>query len=256
MLLHGLTATRRYVVMGSTALERSGHRVIAYDARGHGRSSPAPEPGAYGYDDLGARPRGRARRAGVERAVLAGRLDGRAHAAVARAAAPGAGGGHGRHHARLRPRRRTTTLRAWRAGTRSRTGLRQGGIDGFLAAYGEPRGVPERWRDTVAQGDPPAAVAARASRRARRRAAAPSRARSRSTRSTTSRRSRCPRRGRRQRRRRRPRAPAGDRGGLRGRRSRARGWSPTSPGSSPVAWQGSQLSQLIADGRRARPELR
>ena len=38
VLLHGLTATRRYVVMGSRALERSGHRVIAYDARGHGRS--------------------------------------------------------------------------------------------------------------------------------------------------------------------------------------------------------------------------
>ena len=28
VLLHGLTATRRYVVMGSRALERSGHRVV------------------------------------------------------------------------------------------------------------------------------------------------------------------------------------------------------------------------------------
>ena len=52
MLLHGLTATRRYVVMGSSALERSGHRVVAYDARGHGASAPAPRPDAYGYDDL------------------------------------------------------------------------------------------------------------------------------------------------------------------------------------------------------------
>src|SRR6202035_2634149 len=34
VLLHGLTATRRYVVMGSRALERSGHRVIAYDLDG------------------------------------------------------------------------------------------------------------------------------------------------------------------------------------------------------------------------------
>jgi pimeloyl-ACP methyl ester carboxylesterase len=41
VLLHGLTATRRYVVMGSRLLERSGHRVVAYDARGHGRSTPA-----------------------------------------------------------------------------------------------------------------------------------------------------------------------------------------------------------------------
>ena len=38
VLLHGLTASRRYVVMGSSALQRSGHRVIAYDARGHGQS--------------------------------------------------------------------------------------------------------------------------------------------------------------------------------------------------------------------------
>ena len=33
VLLHGLTATRRYVVMGSRVLERSGHRVVAYDAK-------------------------------------------------------------------------------------------------------------------------------------------------------------------------------------------------------------------------------
>ena len=32
--LHGLTATRRYLVMGSRSLERSGHRVVLYDARG------------------------------------------------------------------------------------------------------------------------------------------------------------------------------------------------------------------------------
>ena len=52
VLLHGLTATRRYVVMGSKNLERGGHRVIAYDARGHGRSTPAPAPDAYGYERL------------------------------------------------------------------------------------------------------------------------------------------------------------------------------------------------------------
>jgi 3-oxoadipate enol-lactonase len=37
VLLHGLTATRRYVLMGSRALERSGRLVVSYDARGHGR---------------------------------------------------------------------------------------------------------------------------------------------------------------------------------------------------------------------------
>ncbi|MGH2840489.1 MAG: alpha/beta fold hydrolase, partial [Solirubrobacteraceae bacterium] len=48
VLLHGLTASRRYVVMGSRSLQRSGHRVVAFDARGHGASSPAPSPQAYG----------------------------------------------------------------------------------------------------------------------------------------------------------------------------------------------------------------
>jgi len=54
VLLHGLTATRRYVVMGSKALERSGHDVVAYDARGHGASAPAPSPAEYEYADLAA----------------------------------------------------------------------------------------------------------------------------------------------------------------------------------------------------------
>ena len=52
VLLHGLTATRRYVVQGSNLLARRGHRIISYDARGHGESSPAPERTAYEYADL------------------------------------------------------------------------------------------------------------------------------------------------------------------------------------------------------------
>src|SRR5438874_7555134 len=69
VLLHGLTATRRYVVMGSKALERSGHRVISYDARGHGRSSPAS---SYGYPELGGDLQAVMEVFGIERAVLAG----------------------------------------------------------------------------------------------------------------------------------------------------------------------------------------
>jgi pimeloyl-ACP methyl ester carboxylesterase len=52
VLCHGLTASRRYVVHGSRALERAGHRVIAYDARGHGESVPAPAEQSYGYPEL------------------------------------------------------------------------------------------------------------------------------------------------------------------------------------------------------------
>jgi pimeloyl-ACP methyl ester carboxylesterase len=52
VLCHGITATRRYVVHGSRALERAGHAVVSYDARGHGESDPAPEGQGYGYLEL------------------------------------------------------------------------------------------------------------------------------------------------------------------------------------------------------------
>src|SRR5436189_273916 len=44
VLCHGITATRRYVVQGSRVLERAGHRVVSYHARGHG-ASVAAHPG-------------------------------------------------------------------------------------------------------------------------------------------------------------------------------------------------------------------
>src|SRR5918996_5790417 len=49
VLLHGLSATRRNVVQGSRHLIKRGYRLIAYDARGHGASSPAQ---SYDYADL------------------------------------------------------------------------------------------------------------------------------------------------------------------------------------------------------------
>lgn len=52
VLLHGLSATKRYVVHRSKALPRAGYRTIAYDARGHGASPPPADPDAYEYSDL------------------------------------------------------------------------------------------------------------------------------------------------------------------------------------------------------------
>ncbi|HTA13132.1 MAG TPA: alpha/beta fold hydrolase, partial [Solirubrobacteraceae bacterium] len=72
LLVHGLTATRRYVLHGSRALERSEHRVISYDARGHGRSSPPEDPRAYRYEQLVADLQAVLDAAGVQRALLAG----------------------------------------------------------------------------------------------------------------------------------------------------------------------------------------
>lgn len=72
VLLHGLTATRRYVVQGSKLLARAGFRVVAYDARGHGESSPAPRPAAYEYTDLVADLRAALAELALERPVLIG----------------------------------------------------------------------------------------------------------------------------------------------------------------------------------------
>jgi pimeloyl-ACP methyl ester carboxylesterase len=147
VLLHGLTATHRYVVMGSKALERSGHRVIAYDARGHGHSDPAPSPDAYEYADLVGDLAAVLDERDIERAVLAGASMG-AHTLL--------------RFALERPERVAAlvvitpaydpvdhggpaSLARWDALSE---GLRGGGVEGFVEAYGEPA-VPERWRETV-----------------------------------------------------------------------------------------------------------
>lgn len=149
VLLHGLTATRRYVVMGSRLLERSGRHVVAYDARGHGRSCPAPDPGAYGYDRLAR-----------DLLVVMDSLD------IARATLAGASMGaqtiirfaldHPERVAALGlitpaydPDTHMTgpedEFAAWDALAR---GLRLDGVEGFLAAY-DFTPVPDAWRATV-----------------------------------------------------------------------------------------------------------
>ena len=148
VLLHGLTATRRYVVMGSSALTRSGHRVIAYDARGHGRSSPAPEPDAYGYAELGADLEAVLDGAGIERATLAGASMG-AHTllwlALRRPERVSGIVAITPAYAGIADNDDPARLEHWDALAK---GLRDGGIEGFLAAQGTPN-VPERWRETV-----------------------------------------------------------------------------------------------------------
>ena len=151
VLLHGLTATRRYVVMGSSALERSGHRVLAYDARGHGRSSPAPTPDAYGYGELGADLEAVLDGAGIERATLAGTSMG-AHTLLwlALTRPERVSGIVVITPAYAGPAENDDPARLARWDTLAQ-GLRDGGIEGFLAAqrHGGSAPVPERWRETV-----------------------------------------------------------------------------------------------------------
>jgi len=149
VLLHGLTATRRYVVMGSRALERSGYRVIGYDARGHGRSTAAPDPAAYAYADLTRDLEAVLDGLGLERAVLAGASMG-AHTAVRFAL---------RHPERVSALGLITpsfdpdlptdaaAFTGWNALAH---GLRERGVEGFVDAYDFSE-LPAEWRGTVEQ---------------------------------------------------------------------------------------------------------
>ncbi len=147
VLLHGLTATRRYVVMGSRVLERSGHRVIAYDARGHGHSSPAPSPEAYTYELLVEDLRAVLDELQIERAVIAGASMG-AHTAIRLAlSCPERVAGLGLITPAYDPDAPLTAgaLAAW---DRLARGLRDGGVEGFVEAY-DLASIPLSWRETV-----------------------------------------------------------------------------------------------------------
>lgn len=147
VLCHGITATRRYVLHGSKALPRAGYAVIAYDARGHGDSDPAPAGEGYGYpglvEDL---ERVVDSQAAGGRIVLGGHSMG-AHTAVS--------------YALEHPQRvaglvvigpvytgaiREDSLEYWDG---LASALETGGVDGFVAYIGERQGIDSRWRDSV-----------------------------------------------------------------------------------------------------------
>jgi pimeloyl-ACP methyl ester carboxylesterase len=161
VLCHGLTATRRSVVHGSRRLERGGFAVIAYDARGHGESDPAPASLGYEYlelvDDLGAVIEDQA---GEGPVFLAGHSMG-AHAAVAFslrhpervAGLIAIGPTHTGTHA---------PFTADSAGSGARVdeespaywdglaeALERGGIDGFVDYIGSAQEIASPWRDSV-----------------------------------------------------------------------------------------------------------
>lgn len=147
VLLHGLSAARRYVVMGSSGLRRAGLRTISYDARGHGASSPASSPSAYGYEQLHADLLAVLDGAGIERAVLAGVSMG-AHTAIRLALeAPDRIGGLVVITPGYDPAAYADPVRLARWDALS-AALRAGGIDGFAEAFGAAR-LPARWREAV-----------------------------------------------------------------------------------------------------------
>jgi pimeloyl-ACP methyl ester carboxylesterase len=146
VLLHGLTATRRYVVHGSRTLPRSGLRTIAYDARGHGESSPPAGEGGYGYGDLAADLEAVIQaQAGDGPCVLAGNSMG-AHT-IANYALDA--GGRVAALVLIGPSFAGTlpsdeALAEW---DRLADGLERDGVEGFIEAY--DHALDPRWRDTL-----------------------------------------------------------------------------------------------------------
>lgn len=144
VLLHGLSATRRNVVQGSRHLIKRGCRLVAYDARGHGESSPAP---AYGYTDLVEDLEAVLDRLGLEQAALVGSSMG---AATAMAFAL-------RHPERVpalvqitpaytgHPRTADDGSDSWE---RMAAALERGGVEAFVEVA-QSAGMPERWRQAA-----------------------------------------------------------------------------------------------------------
>jgi pimeloyl-ACP methyl ester carboxylesterase len=142
VLLHGLSATRRNVVQGSRHLIKRGYRLIAYDARGHGASSPAR---TYEYGDLVDDLEAVLAHLGIERTALVGSSMG---AATAMAFAL-------EHPERVAALVQITPAYTGYARTgdvdgdsweRMAAELERGGVDAFVQVA-QPEGLPERWRE-------------------------------------------------------------------------------------------------------------
>jgi pimeloyl-ACP methyl ester carboxylesterase len=142
VLLHGLSATRRNVVQGSRALLRRGYRLIAYDARGHGASSPGTR---YGYPELIEDLEAVLDDLGLDRAALVGSSMG---AATGMAFAM-------RHPERVAAVVQITPAYNGAARTGNvddgawdamATGLEEGGVDAFVDVA-QPAGAGEGWRE-------------------------------------------------------------------------------------------------------------
>jgi pimeloyl-ACP methyl ester carboxylesterase len=147
VLCHGITATRQSVIHGSRALERAGHTVVLYDARGHGESDPSPPGTGYGYPELvGDLESVVDTVVGERRFVLGGHSMG-AHTAIA--------------YALRNPERVAGLVAIGPAydGTISAESLtywdglagalETGGVDGFVAYVDRAQGIDPAWRDSV-----------------------------------------------------------------------------------------------------------
>jgi pimeloyl-ACP methyl ester carboxylesterase len=148
ILLHGLTATRRYVLHGSLALARRGYRQISYDARGHGESSPADGGSGYGYEALAA----------DLRTVVGERAAGAGPVLVGHSMGCHTAAAHALEHAEEVPALvlagpvvlglppTDERLAYW---DRLADGLEDGGVDGFMEAYEDSLEADPAWTEAA-----------------------------------------------------------------------------------------------------------
>lgn len=134
LLLHGLSATRRYVLHGSTALVRDGYRLVTYDSRGHGESDPAPSPRGYDYATLANDAVRVMDDRGIARAAVVGMSMGAAVGAALALAHPE----RVRAFVAITPAHLGHPSRDPDRWNRLADGLQKGGPDGFVDAYGDP----------------------------------------------------------------------------------------------------------------------
>ncbi len=143
VLLHGLTATRRYVLQGSRLLVREGFRLVSYDARAHGESDPGD---GYEYSDLAGDLVSVLDERGIESAVLVGHSMGAATAVRVTLERPERVTGVVQITPAYagEPYRDDASLSYW---DRLAAGLESDGADGFMRVFEPP--ADERWREPV-----------------------------------------------------------------------------------------------------------
>ncbi len=145
LCLHGLTATRRYVLQGSNLLARGGFRLASYDARGHGESAPAGDRTAYEYRDLVDDLRSVLAVLELDRPVLAGSSMGAATALAHALEEPDSVAALVQITPAYDGAPRTDELEEWDA---LAAACEAGDIDGFVELSGVNR-IPERFRGTA-----------------------------------------------------------------------------------------------------------
>ena len=142
-LLHGLTATRRYVLQGSRLLAREGFRLVSYDARAHGESDPGD---GYEYSDLAADLVSVLESREISSAVLVGHSMGAATAIRVALERPDLVRGLVQVTPAYAgaPYANDAELAYW---DRLAAGLEADGADGFMRAFEPP--ADARWREPV-----------------------------------------------------------------------------------------------------------